>query len=213
MAMRTDLLKIVFYKRASAYLPNENSVEFVNKTFGELLSAYKNKKRQYHDIHHIVALMNHLEAFKFQINDYDALFFSVWFHDAVYVAGKTDNEIRSADWAETFLTKINFPPERIAKVKHYILCTATHISTGENDLNFFLDFDLSVLGADDYVYDIYSRQIREEFGFFASFLYNSGRKKVLKGLLEKPTIYQTEDFKARLETQARENIKREIESL
>ncbi len=211
--MKTDFLKIIFYKRASAYLANEGNIGFVNKTFDELHTAYKSKKRQYHDINHIVALIQHLETFKFQVNDYDVVFFSIWFHDSVYVAGKTDNELRSADWAEDFLKKIGFPAERIAKVRHFILSTASHISTGENDLNYFLDFDLSVLGADDAVYDIYSRQIRDEFSFFASFLYNSGRKKVLKGLLEKETIYQTEDFKGRLEIQARKNIKREIESL
>ncbi len=210
--MKTDYLKVIFYKRVSHYTEG-GSLAFINQTFDELLHAYNSNKRHYHDLNHIIHLLNLLESYRFQVNDYDALYLAIWFHDAVYVAGRSDNELKSAEWAKTFLSKTQMPTAQIEKIQRYILATQTHETTGENDLNYFLDFDLSILGAEDDIYDIYARQIKEEYSFFGSFLYNIGRKKILKQLLAQPSLYKTEYFKDKYETQARANIEREIEVL
>lgn len=209
--MKTDYLKVIFYKRISHY--TEGGGTFINQTFDELLHAYNSSKRYYHDLNHISHLLNLLENYKFQVNDYDSVFLAIWFHDAVYVAGRTDNEQKSATYAKNFLAKTQMPTEQIEKIYRYILATQTHETTGENDLNYFLDFDLAILGADEEIYDIYARQIKEEYSFFGSFLYNIGRKKALKQLLSQPTLYKTEYFRDKYEIQARKNIEREIELL
>lgn len=210
--MKTDYLKVIFYKRVSHYTEGGN-LSFVNQTFDELLHAYNSNKRHYHDLNHVIHLLHLLENYRFQVNDYDALYLAIWFHDAIYVAGRNDNEQKSAEWAKSFLSKTLMPIEQIEKIYRYILTTQTHETTGENDLNYFLDFDLSILGADEEIYDIYARQIKEEYSFFGSFLYSIGRKKILKRLLELPSIYKTEYFKDKYETIARQNIEREIELL
>jgi predicted metal-dependent HD superfamily phosphohydrolase len=209
--MKTDYLKVIFYKRVSHY--TEGGGTFINQTFDELLHAYNSNKRHYHDLNHVIHLLHLLENYKFQINDYDSLFLAIWFHDAIYAAGRNDNEQKSADWAKTFLSKTKMPTEQITKIHRYILATQNHETTGENDLNYFLDFDLSILGAEEAIYDIYARQIKEEYSFFGSFLYNIGRKKALKQLLSQPLLYKTAYFRDKYEIQARENIEREISML
>lgn len=150
---------------------------------------------------------------KNKLGDEELVYLVIWFHDAIYDSWKSDNEELSAEMAKEFLIKINYPIYKIDKIVQYILATKTHESNGDPDLNFFLDFDLSILGADETIYDIYAQQIRDEFSFYPNFLYNRGRRKVLNAILEKKSIYKTDEFNALLENQARLNIQRELDSL
>ncbi len=52
-----------------------------------------------------------------------------------------------------------------------------------------------------------------EFLFFPSVVYNEGRKKILNHFLKMDRIFKTEYFYAKLENQARVNIRNELESL
>jgi len=208
--MKNDYLRIIWFKKASKYSDNAS---LINNTFDELVKSYTSHKRSYHDLSHVIDLLNLHEQEAFRINDEEVVFFSIWFHDSIYEPLKNDNESKSADWAIHFLQQINFPAGRIEKVKDYILATKTHESNGENDLNLFLDFDLSILGSDEMIYDVYARQIRQEYHFYPNFLYNRGRKKVLQELLAKDRIYITDDFFERIEAQARINMQRELDDL
>ena len=205
--MKTDYLKIIFFKRLSKYTDNK---KLINDTFADLLNDYTGEKRHYHDLTHVVDLLNLLEANKFLIGDDDVIFFAIWFHDAIYNTWKTNNEEKSAEMAQNVLSKTSMPPSRIEKVVNYIMATKTHVSNNDNDLNFFLDFDLSILGADEVIYEVYTRQIREEYNSFISFNYSRGRKKMLKSLLEREFIYNTPVFREKLEAKARENMEKEL---
>ena len=208
--MKNDYLKIIFFKRLSNYTHN---ARIVSETFDELLRRYDADNRHYHDIRHIANLLNLLDNYKFLIADYDVLYFAIWFHDAIYDAWQSNNEKKSADWATEVLKQTNFDPSRIEKVAQYINATKTHTSNGESDLNFFLDFDLSILGAEETIYDVYTRQIREEFHLVPSFIYNRGRRKILRGFLDREAIYKTDAFRYQIEPKARENMQRELENL
>ena len=208
--MRIDYLRIIFYKKLSQYSQDKADI---NGTFDELSKLYSSPKRYYHDITHITNLLKLWENNKNKLGDEEIVYLVIWFHDAIYDSWKSDNEELSAEMAKEFLIKINYPIYKIDKVVQYILATKTHESNGDSDLNFFLDFDLSILGADETIYDIYAQQIRDEFSFYPNFLYNRGRRKVLNAILEKKSIYKTDEFKALLENQARTNIQRELDNL
>lgn len=182
-------------------------------TFDDLLELYNSKNRVYHDVTHVISLLKRWEESKLNINDDDVVYLAIWFHDAIFNTWKSDNEEKSAELAKAFLDKTCFPPSRIEKVVNYILATKTHDSDGSNDLNYFLDIDLSILGSEETIYDIYTKQISDEYSFYPSFLYNRGRRKVLNSFLEKEFIYKTEEYRSKLEEQARINISRELESL
>ncbi len=208
--MRIDYLRIIFYKKLSQY--SQDTAD-INGTFDELSKLYSSPKRYYHDITHITNLLKLWENNKNKLGDEEIVYLVIWFHDAIYDSWKSDNEELSAEMAKEFLIKINYPIYKIDKIVQYILATKTHESNGDPDLNFFLDFDLSILGADETIYDIYAQQIRDEFSFYPNFLYNRGRRKVLNAILEKKSIYKTDEFRALLENQARLNIQRELDSL
>ena len=208
--MKKDYLKIIFYKKLSKYTSN---TAFINETFDELIRHYSEDIRQYHGLPHIVKLLQLFEEYKFNIQKEDVVFFAIWFHDAIYSTWRDDNERKSAYWAKEFLKESSMPPQDIEKIVYFIEATKTHESNNDSDLSFFLDFDLSILGSDEAIYDVYARQIREEFSLMPSFLYKRGRRKVLKSLLERPHIYQTPVFQNKFEAKARENIQRELNTI
>ncbi|MDZ7880313.1 MAG: hypothetical protein U5L45_21735 [Saprospiraceae bacterium] len=208
--VKTDYLKIIFFKRLSKYTDNTT---FINHTFTDLLNDYTSEKRHYHDLSHINNLLTLLEENKFRVLDEDTLFFAIWFHDAIYNTWKDNNEAKSADYADEVLRQTDMHPSRMKKIVKYINATKTHTADGDHDLELFLDFDLSILGAESSIYDVYTRQIRVEFSMYPNFIYNRGRRKAMRQLIERPYIYQTDEFRRRLEAQARENIQRELDTL
>lgn len=208
--MKKDYLKIIFYKKLSKYSDN---TAIINDAFDELMRHYTSDNRQYHGLTHIVKLLRLFDEYKFYITDEDVVYLAIWFHDAIYSTWRDDNEEKSAFWANAFLKETSMPPESIEKVVKYIKATKTHESDNDPDLSIFLDFDLSILGSDATIYDVYARQIREEFSLMPSFMYKRGRRKVLKNLLERPNIYHTTVFRHLMEAKARENIERELKNL
>lgn len=208
--MKKDYLRIIFYKKLSKYSGN---TAFINNTFDELMRFYSSDSRQYHGLTHIIKLLSLFEEHKSSIQNQDVVFFAIWFHDAIYSTWRDDNEEKSAFWAKEVLKETTMPAETIEKVVRFIEATKIHDSDNDADLNLFLDFDMSILGSEEAIYDVYARQIREEFSLMPSFLYKRGRRKVLSAMLERPNIYHTYFFQKTMEAKAKENIQRELNKL
>lgn len=179
----------------------------------EIEKSYSQKKRKYHNLTHLENMIWELENVKGEILDFDALLFSVFYHDIIYKATAKDNEEKSAEVAKKRLEKIIIPNERILKIYNQILATKSHKKSDDSDTNFLLDADLAILGKDWKDYDKYTQQIRKEYSIYPDFLYNPGRKKVLTHFLEFDEIFKTAYFKEKYEKIARENIQRELSIL
>ncbi|TDX86626.1 HD domain-containing protein [Epilithonimonas xixisoli] len=143
----------------------------------EIEQSYSQKSRQYHNLIHLENMIRELGEVKDEIIDYDALLFSVFYHDIIYKATSKDNEEKSAEIAKKRLEKINISNERIIKIYNQILATKSHKKSNDSDTNFLLDADLAILGKDWNVYENYVYQIRKEYSIYPDFLYNPGRKK------------------------------------
>ncbi|HRH40862.1 MAG TPA: hypothetical protein PKY82_04400 [Pyrinomonadaceae bacterium] len=177
-----------------------------------LIDKYSEKHRAYHNLSHINYLLK--EAKKFDFADADAIYFTTWFHDVIYEPKKSDNEIESAKLAAKLLQKLILPEETITKIEQIILATQTHSAENlDEDGKIFLDLDLSILGADQEIYQNYSRAIRQEYSHVEYSLYRCGRKKVLENFLKRETIFFTENLRERFENQARLNLANEIKEL
>ena len=103
----------------------------------------------------------------------------------------------------------------IAATKHHDLGTK-ELEEGKErkeDLCFFLDFDLQILGDKSESYDRYAANIRKEYIFYDDASYKQGRLQVLHGFLEKSHIFHTQAFRDLYEKAARRNIRREIASI
>ncbi|MCI0661163.1 MAG: hypothetical protein L0220_08835 [Acidobacteria bacterium] len=186
----------------------------VENLFSYLTRLYSARGRAYHNLSHIRSLLALSDSYRGRIQNYPALCFAIWFHDAVYNTRKRDNEELSAELAAEKLSQFKIPVETIELVRQMVLATKEHRNHGfSEDINFFLDFDLSILGSEDQVYQSYSEAIRKEYWWVPTILYRQGRRKVLESFLERESIYFTSEMAQKYEQQARRNIKREIESL
>lgn len=142
---------------------------------------------------------------------------AVLYHDAVYVAGRSDNEARSATLAREHLTRwMHGAGVEVARVAHLIELTARHgqhapgdFGTGADadDTRLFLDCDMAILGAPAPEFQRYDLAIAEEYrGVVPGWLYRRKRTAFLRGLLERPRIYLSDYFHRRLDARARENL-------
>jgi predicted metal-dependent HD superfamily phosphohydrolase len=196
---------------ASQYAPNPSLIESL---FNSIVEHYSAKNRAYHNLSHIQSLIALSETLLYKIQNMDALYYSIWFHDIVYDTKRSDNEEKSAEFAVEALAGLGVPERTITIVREMILATKHHRGAGLSwDMKAFLDMDTSILGAPEEIYKEYSRAIRKEYSWVPDFLYRKGRMKVLNDFLGRERIYHTEEIGTRYETQARRNIAGEIRAL
>jgi predicted metal-dependent HD superfamily phosphohydrolase len=203
-------LKTIFSELFQKYSEDKTLKE---KFWNEIVSNYSNKKRHYHNLLHLENLVQQLSAYREIISDWDVILFSVFYHDVIYNTLKQDNEEKSALFAEEKLKIINAGNEQVEKCKATILATKSHELNKDNDINLFTDADLSILGANWNDYNIYAKQIRQEYSIYPDLIYNPGRKKVLHHFLHMKNIFKTAEFSERLEKQARLNLEKELREL
>ncbi|HMI05209.1 MAG TPA: hypothetical protein VK541_22165 [Pedobacter sp.] len=186
---------------------------FAERLWNELELAYMHSSRRYHNLSHLERMLGELSAVKEQVKNWDAILFALFYHDVVYDPSGNDNEEQSAALAKKRMREIGVMPYTIENCKIAILATKQHFSSDDPDLGYFLDADLSVLGADWDTYYRYLLSIREEYHMYPDDLYIIGRKKILQNFLNMLSIFKTRYFSDRLEQQARENITLEIQLL
>lgn len=208
----TEKIKSSWFDLTSKYTNDE---ALINTLWSELYKKYTHKNRHYHNLSHIESMLLQAENIKSHIEDFPTLLYAIWYHDIIYKSTKKDNEEKSALFAKKSLIKLNFTENKIKNVENLIISTKKHqlILDKNSDNAYLLDFDLYILGKDWETYKNYTQQIRQEYKIYPDFVYNPGRKKVLLHFLERETLYFTESYKTQFENKARENIKRELETL
>lgn len=179
----------------------------------EIEKRYTGKGRYYHNLQHLENMFSELDKVKDEIENYQITSFSVFYHDVIYNASSKSNEEKSARFAEKDLQLIGTAPEFIEKISQQIMATKFHQKSGDNDTNYLVDADLSILGQKPKQYNGYTQKVRKEYSIYPDFLYKPGRKKVLQHFLESENIFKTEYFKEKYEQQARRNILSEIDGL
>lgn len=179
----------------------------------EVEKKYSAKNRYYHNLQHLETLFKEIENVKAQIENFNNILFSIFYHDIIYDATSKLNEEKSADVAKERLETLGLNNEDLQQVYEQILATKSHQKSENEDTNFLLDADLSVLGKSDDAYLEYTKQIRKEYSIYPDFLYKPGRKKVLEHFLELENIFKTEYFRGKFEIQARENIESELRAM
>lgn len=189
----------------------------------ELEAAYATPARAYHDFAHVREVLRHYA----DVTDGPGWFqpvevyLAVLFHDAIYEAGRGDNEARSAALAAERIA--HWWPRGgidIARVRELIELTARHgqhapgdFGTGPSadDTRHFLDCDMAILGAAPDTFEAYDRGIAAEYrGHVPGWLFRNRRRAFLKGLLARERIYLSDFFHQRLDAQARSNLRRAI---
>ena len=179
-----------------------------------LLPHYQEAHRHYHDLAHIEASFICFEQVQVQFDNPLAVALAIWFHDIIYDVRRSDNEVKSAQYAVTALTNFAVSTTLVQQVYELILLTqhpsrpshALNALVSRQDQALFLDIDLTILGQNSAIYSNYENAIRREYQHVPLWLYKVGRKRLLKRFLRQPRIYYSDYFKEKFECQARVNI-------
>lgn len=181
--------------------------------FAHLGAAYAEPGRAYHTAEHIRDCLTQLDRSREIARRPDEVEAGVWFHDAVYSPGASDNEDRSARLAQTALLACAVPLEVSRRIAELVLATRHLALAREPDGQLLCDIDLSILGREPEVFDEFERRVRQEYAWVPEPAYRSSRSEVLTGFLRRRSIYQTEFFRARYEEPARANLERSVRNL
>lgn len=204
------MIKDVFDNMAGNYTDNKS---IVKKLWFEIETNYSEHGRYYHTLHHLENMYNELVECRGNIKQWDAVLFSLFYHDIIYKATRKDNEEKSAELGVKRLTEVDIPTFIIDTCFEAIIATKSHNLSSNHDINLFTDADLSVLGSDWETYTAYYKAVRKEYSIYPDFLYNPGRKKVLLHFLYMENIFKTDFFREKYENIARDNISKELNLL
>lgn len=197
---------------ASEFLPPEQ--------WAALREAYATPPRAYHNFSHVEEVLRHYDevASGPGWEQPEEVRLAVLYHDAIYEAGRKDNEARSAELAVAHIA--SWLPGRgidAARVAELINLTARHGSLVPGDVDvdrdaaLFLDCDMAILAADETTFAAYDRGITAEYrGHVPAWLFKLNRRRFLKGLLSKERIFLSDWFHERLDTKARINLRRAV---
>lgn len=184
----------------------------------DLKLRYAEPQRAYHTWEHIEALLGHLDMFRSHIHDEVRVLWALYWHDAVYDPVRTDNETESARLLEADAKGI-LPDGILTEAAAIISATANHeLPSGvtdnvKSDCAYFLDMDLSILGAPEPVFDEYEQNIRKEYSFVPIERYCQARSAIMLNFLKRRSLYFTEFGEKLWGESARSNLKRSIARL
>jgi len=176
-----------------------------SEVFEQLTAAYDETGRHYHSAAHISQCLIHFQTWRHLAENPAEIEIAIWFHDAVYDTHKSDNEQRSADWAQDYLSEQQIDKAVVDRIAEMILATKDH-RIDKGDAALMVDIDLGILSASPANFEIYNRQIRQEYHWVPSVAYQSGRRKVLSEFLNRDQIYKTPAVREQLEVRARKNL-------
>ncbi len=203
-------IKSEFYKLINQFESDESKIADL---WNDVYQAYTGRKRHYHDLSHLENLLMQLSVVHEDVENWNALLFTLYYHDIVYDAKKKNNEELSADWAKKVMTQIGVDKKTVNLTFNQIIATKQHETSDNIDTNYFLDADLSILGSTWSNYERYYQGVREEYKMYPKVMYNPGRKKVMRHFLEMDRIFKTDYFYQMFEQSARANIQQEIDLL
>lgn len=181
-----------------------------------LLRAWRRWPRRYHGTRHLLACVQAAHEWRALQHDPEAIAWALWFHDAVYVPWRRDNEARSAELARMAALGLGLAPAFAERVHHLVMVTAHGQSPApvqDRDADWVLDIDLGVLGQPHAVYERYARDVRREYFWVLPWTWRKGRGAVLRHFLAQPAIYRTLAFRERYEQAARANLQHELSAL
>ena len=178
-----------------------------------LLEQYSESHRFYHTLHHIEDCLKKYEEVEDKLQNKETVLTALLFHDIIYNPRQKENEEKSAEYAEEILLNFNFEDQFISRVKDLILLTRHPSKPQSLDDKYLIDIDLSILGAERDIYEVYEENIRKEYSHVPKLLYKIGRSKLLKSFLKEEKIFQTDTFHDPLDSQARANLEWALHNL
>lgn len=181
--------------------------------FYQLINAYNDKNRAYHNINHIKLCLSEFDQVQDRLKNPKEVELAIWFHDVIYDPKSAYNEEESAKFAVLKLNNYETTCIRIDRVKDLILSTKHDRTINTSDAEYLIDIDISIFGYPPKIYEDYEKNIRKEYKWVPDTIYRKKRMELLISFLSRDKIYYTNYFSNKYERQSRSNLKEALKSL
>jgi len=181
--------------------------------FNRLKSRYSEPQRFYHTMTHIDSCLTELDSVRDLVQQPDLVEFAIWYHDAIYTPKAKDNEEQSAQLAYDVCLSAKVPKKFATRTRDLILTTKHDAIPKGIDARVVIDIDLSILGKSPEEFDKYEKDIKREYSWVPEEQFRRGRSAILQMFLSRDSIYLTDFFRGKYESQARENLQKSIRAL
>ncbi|MDP6708552.1 MAG: N-methyl-D-aspartate receptor NMDAR2C subunit [Alphaproteobacteria bacterium] len=185
----------------------------VSAVYARLAELHEGPRRAYHKLSHIEHCLDEFDDARELAEHPLEVEFAIWFHDAIYDPHANDNEERSAALAQETARDMGLADGFGARVADLILTSKHATDPQGTDAEIFVDIDLAILGTSEVLFDAYEKDIRKEYYFVPEMIFRVKRAQILRGFLDRKTIYSTAYFREKYERQARANIERSLARL
>lgn len=181
----------------------------------QLLAAWSEPHRHYHTLEHLEECLQWLDRFLGPSREprVAEIELALWFHDAIYLTRRDDNEQRSADWAQAVLGSAGAPPPLGERIAALVLATRHQARPDTFEAQWLVDIDLVILAAEPPRFAQYEAAIRREYDWVEAGIFRRERARVVAGFMQRPRIYSTEIAFAEFEQRARHNLQRSLDAL
>lgn len=199
------------------------SPSVLKSMFNELIAAYSQPHRHYHNLDHIVHMLTEIDVWGKATNadeeNIRLLKTAAWYHDAVYLPTRkdtpTDEQLSAKMWfQQPYRSYHGFDQALIVSDLIHVTNHFAGESINVRLKDEMLDADLAILGQPPKVYKEYAQAIRHEYAHVSDFDFYTGRQKVLAHFCEQGNnLYRTNHYHVRYHAQAMTNLWEEYEAI
>lgn len=174
--------------------------------YQQLLDAYKEPQRVYHNLEHIECCLSIFDQVSHLLKNPDAVELAIWFHDAIYQLGDCNNEQLSADLFMKLTDGLFQDNFREAVYQHIMATCHSSTQITDHDTQLMVDIDLSSFGLPwaDFLRD--SKKVRQEMNHICDTEYYQKQITFQQRLLSRPSFFYSDYFGEHYEAQARSNL-------
>lgn len=204
------------WKRCLATRETVGPAEAWVETLSRVEQSYLDSARIYHDLRHLHRMFDELDRWRpsldLSIDRLVALELAIVYHDVVYVPGRRDNEIRSAERSVHDLKALGAPRSLYRQVERSVRATIHHVCDRRDTVSCMLiDLDLCAM-ANETEYLENGDRIRKEFSVYEDEVFLPARAEFLRSFLSRRRLFRG-PFAELYERAARENMAADLHRL
>lgn len=193
----------------------------IDRAGNRLLERWLDPERKYHNVRHLVDLLQHVDELQQETHDPNAVRLAAWYHGAVFDAAESaayarrggEDEAASAEFARTELADLGVPVTTVEGVATMVETLARHeTDTASVDCAVLCDADLAILAAEPQRYRAYTDDVRAEYAHIPIEAFLKARRAIVAKLLAREHLYVSPLGRG-WEHQARQNLTAELARL
>lgn len=196
------------------------STELAQRIGEELLKQWNAPTRSFHNAHHLANMLSRIDELSATTHDPDTLRVAAWFWGALgtqaaeFSAEQSDKKINHCHrFVMEKLGELGFDDEKKKRVCELIAHLFEHHAPSDDlDATALVDASLAVFASMPQEYKRYRQAVREEYPHFTDLQYQVRRRRYIRALLKRSTIYRS-PFASQWESIARQNLEAELVNL